>query len=89
MPSTILEIPLRNSANAARSIRIAMVNIGNCIRIIDNLIISNTIPILTRRENQDNGCTVPIASHSISIASNITERIIMIEKTAGPVYSRI
>ncbi|MGA7899961.1 MAG: hypothetical protein WCA39_13990, partial [Nitrososphaeraceae archaeon] len=58
--------------------------IGNCIRIIENPIINKPIPILTRRDRPCRGFTIPIAIRSIPITSSIIERIIMIEKTAGP-----
>ena len=61
MPWTILEIPLRNSATAPRNIRITKLNIGNCIRIIENPIINKPIPILTRRDRPCRGFTIPIS----------------------------
>ena len=54
------------------------------MRNIENPIIKNPIPILTKRKDLDNGCTIPIATRSIPIASNTTEVITMIAKTAGP-----
>ena len=89
MPWTILEIPLSKSAIAPSNIRIAKVNIGNCIRIIETPIISKPIPILTKRDRPDRGFIIPIAIRSIPITRSMIERIIMIEKTAGPMYSII
>ena len=87
IPWTILEIPLKKSAIAPRSISIADVKIGNCIKTIEKATISNPIPILTRRDLLALELAIPVATRSMPITSNITESIIIIEKIAGPMYS--
>ena len=88
-PWTILEIPLRNKATAARNIKTPEVNIGNCIRIIEKAIINRPDPIFTSRDRPPGGFAIPMAIRSIPITSNITESIIIITKIAGPMYSKM
>jgi hypothetical protein len=63
------------------------VKIGNCIKTIEKATISNPIQMLNRRDLLALELTIPVATRSMPITSNITDRIIIIEKIAEPMYS--
>jgi hypothetical protein len=84
IPCIILVIPFKRMATAARIIRIAEVNIGNCISTIEKAIIARPSIIFGKL---DLICLIPMPTHILSIptASKITERIKINVKNAGPI----
>jgi len=89
IPCTILAIPLKSKATAARTTRTADVNIGNCISTIEKAITARPSIILAKLDPLGERIAIPTDILSIPTTSKITERIKMVVNIAGPIYAKI